>query len=108
MIHRTARQRQTGTSLRFAGAFDYADILARRFAANGTPLSPSFKVVSPAAYFQNYPHVAVRGNGDVLIGWVAADPYTDEPYKVRLLARRFDAGNHHGSKILLSRFAPAP
>jgi hypothetical protein len=72
---------------------DNAGILARRFAADGTPLGPAFSVASPVVYFQIYPRIAVRGNGDVLIAWLALGP-ADNLINILLMARRFDAEDH--------------
>jgi hypothetical protein len=82
--------------------FQNDDILARRFAADGGPLGPAFKVVSPAAYFQNDPRVAVSGSGDFLVGWLAYPDSSDGPQTL-LLARRFDATGHPlGEKFLVA------
>lgn len=69
------------------------DLLARRFAANGRPLGPAFKLVEPAAYFQNYPRVTVSRNGDLLFAWMS-DMASPRPSNYRLLVRRFDAEGH--------------
>jgi hypothetical protein len=74
--------------------FGYSDdILARRFTARGEPLGAAFKVVSPAGPYQNFPQVAVSGNGDFLIGWQSATGFHGS-YNFGIAARRFDAEGH--------------
>jgi hypothetical protein len=84
--------------------FESDDILARRFTANGKPLGAAFKVVFPAPYFQNDPHVAVSANGDFLIGWRAYPDFSDNFAEPLLVARRFDAEGH----ALGDKFQVAP
>jgi hypothetical protein len=79
------------------------DILARRFAADGTPLGPAFTVASPVVYFQSYPRIAVSGNGDVLVAWLAFDP-ASTLNSILLMARRFDAEDHPlGDELQVAR-----
>ncbi|HEY9420927.1 MAG TPA: hypothetical protein VIW92_05915 [Thermoanaerobaculia bacterium] len=65
-----------------------ADIFVRRFAADGDPLGPAFKVEPWSSIWQNHPRVAVSGNGDFLVAWVA-DLGSSSSYGV--VAQRFDA-----------------
>lgn len=70
------------------------NLLARRFAANGQPLGPAFKIVDPTLSYQNYPRVTVNGNGDLLFAWVSNQNVPSPASPFRLLVRRFDAEGH--------------
>jgi hypothetical protein len=75
-----------------SGALGY-NLLARRFAANGRPLGPAFKIVDPTLAYQDHPRVTVNGDGDLLFAWMSNQTASaSSPY--RLLVRRFDADGH--------------
>jgi len=68
-------------------------ILARRFAADGTPLGPAFQIAPPAVDAQAYPRVAASGDGGFLAGWQSY-PRSGGGFLIVLMAQRLDAEGH--------------
>lgn len=85
------------------GGFD-EPVVARRFAADGTPLGPDFVVSDNRDYYgvTSYIHVAMAGNGEFMVTW---EGYPGGVTVVDIHARRFAAdGTPAGSEFFVNTF----
>jgi hypothetical protein len=73
----------------FFGGANQNEVIARRFAANGTPLSAEFLVNYPLTYNHDQSRVAAAPGGEFVVVWVSfQQPLTTQP---RVFGRRYAA-----------------
>lgn len=84
------------------GTVGDADVRARIFAANGSPLAPSFLVHAPSTGDQHHPDLAVELDGSFSLAWQGDAPGVDDP---EVYIRRFaDDGTALGAEMRVNVF----
>lgn len=73
-----------------------SEIFARRYGANGEPVSEPFQVNQETRLRQYRPHVGMAADGSFIVAWLSED---NAP-RLKVMARRFDAqGNPMGPEF---------
>jgi hypothetical protein len=91
----------TWTSAIGDGPANYG-ILARRFAANGTPLGASFSVNTTTASFQEVSKIATNADGSFVIVW---ESLNQDGSSYAVVGRRFDAtGTSLGGEFIVNSY----
>ena len=92
----------TWTSDAAGGDTSYYGILARRFAANGTPLGAPFQVNTFTNDYQEKSKIAVNADGSFVVVW---ESYLQDGSSYAVVGQRFDAaGTRVGSEFVANTY----
>ncbi len=82
---------------------EFADILARRYDASGTPLGAAFFVNSYTLFHQRVPTIAMSPTGEAVVTWESQGQDNPPTFDTGIYAQRFDAsGAPVGGEVLVN------
>jgi uncharacterized repeat protein (TIGR01451 family) len=87
---------------------DYTSVQGQRYAANGSPLGGEFQVNSYTTYYQDYPDVALDGNGNFVVVWTSFGSAGTDP-DISIQGQRYASdGSPQGGEFQVNTYTTAP